>query len=235
MALLVDTIVCQLSKSKVWVLPFSFFVLFLSCNVEKKQKIESQKEEQEVLPFYNTADFDAEWISENDARYAKIHTIDTFALSNQQGNRITKDSLDGYIYVANFFFAACPSVCPKMMGNLAKLQKNYGDNSQVKLVSFSVTPWIDSVATLKKYGEEHQINPSKWHLLTGSKERIYTLARQSFFAEKGLGLQKSTNEFLHTESMVLIDKKSRIRGIYNATQIVDIERITEDINVLLKE
>jgi protein SCO1/2 len=96
-------------------------------------------------------------------------------------------------------------------------------------------PWVDSVATLKKYGEERNINPAQWHLLTGRKDDIYTLARTSYFAEKGLGIQKTNAEFLHTESMLLIDKKSRIRGIYNATQVIDIERITEDIKILLKE
>jgi protein SCO1 len=232
MALLADTIVCQLLKNKMVVLLFSSF-LILSCT--GKENTNEVKEEKEVLPFYNSADFDAEWIAENDERYSKIHTIDTFALSNQQGNIITKDSLEGHIYVANFFFSICPSICPKMIGNLSKLQKTYSNNPQIKLVSFSVMPWVDSVARLKRYGEDHQINPSQWYLLTGSKERIYNLARQSFFAEKGLGLKKTTNQFLHTESMLLIDKKSRIRGVYNATQVVDIERITDDINTLLKE
>ncbi len=96
-------------------------------------------------------------------------------------------------------------------------------------------PWVDSVAKLKQYGQERHINPSKWYLLTGNKERIYTLARQSYFAEKGLGIQKKGNGFLHTESMLLIDRKGRIRGIYNAIQVADIERISEDIETLLQE
>jgi protein SCO1/2 len=212
------------------VLLFLTFVLYACGSKDNKTKVAK-----EILPFYNTADFDAEWIAENDALYSKIHTIDTFALSNQLGETITEDSLVGHIYVANFFFSVCPSICPKMMGNLSKLQEKYASNPQIKLVSFSVMPWVDSVARLKNYGEAHQINPSKWYLLTGDKDKIYTLARQSFFAEKGLGLKKNTKQFLHTESMLLIDKKSRIRGVYNATQIVDIERIIDDIEVLLKE
>ncbi|MFZ1748917.1 MAG: SCO family protein [Saprospiraceae bacterium] len=189
----------------------------------------------EVLPFYNTAEFDAEWINENDSIYKNIHTIDTFALQNQLGNTITKDSLDGFIYVANFFFSTCPSICPKMTNNLLTLQDMFANNKQIKLVSFSVMPWVDSVATLNEYADLHGINPSKWYLLTGDQEKIYHLGRTSFFAEKGLGLQKSSDEFLHTESMLLIDKKGRIRGIYNATQKPDIERVTDDIKVLLNE
>jgi protein SCO1/2 len=96
-------------------------------------------------------------------------------------------------------------------------------------------PWIDSVRTLKRYAETNKINSDKWYLLTGSKDKIYTLGRTSYFAEKGLGLQKTTDEFLHTESMLLIDTKGRIRGIYNATQIPDIERVSDDIDELLKE
>jgi protein SCO1 len=227
MELLGDTTACRLLKNSSIGL-FAVIMLFVSCTKTKT-------EEKEVLPFYNTADFDAEWINESDPNYAKIHTISDFQFQNQEGKTTTNDSLEGKIYVANFFFSICPSVCPKMMGNLKTLNKTFADNQDVKIVSFSVMPWIDSVAVLKKYSKKMEINASNWYLLTGDKEKIYTLARQSYFAEKGLGVQKSAEEFLHTESMLLIDKKGRIRGIYNSTQKVDIERVTDDINVLLLE
>lgn len=194
-----------------------------------------KKDKSETLPFYNTENFTAEWIKENDAKYSKIHTIDSFSLRNQEGKLITKDSLDEHIYVANFFFSICPSICPQMMTNLSFLQKDFANNPQVKLASFTVMPWVDSVGKLKKYGEDHKIDPSQWYLLTGSKEAIYTLARKSFFAEKRIRLEKTSNQFLHTEAMFLIDKKGRIRGVYKATQIADIESVTEDINTLLNE
>lgn len=199
-------------------------VLLLSCNSSK-----------EKLPFYNTADFTAEWIKTDDVKYQHIHTIDTFAMYNQLGNIITKDSLDGFIYVANFFFTICSSICPKMVNNLHLLQDSFANNPQIKLVSFTVMPWVDSVAKLKQYGENHNINPNKWYLLTGNKQRIYALGRQSYFSEKRLGLQKDSTEFLHTESMLLIDKKGRIRGIYNATDKADVERVTSNIRTLLNE
>lgn len=191
--------------------------------------------EEDKLPFYNTAEFEAEWIKEADPAYTSIHTIDTFSLKNQLGNTITRDSLDGSIYVANFFFSTCPGICPKMTNNLQALQERYKSNRKLKLVSFSVMPKVDSVARLREYGKINNINPTQWYLLTGDKEQIYSLGRKSYFAEKGLGLQKSTSEFLHTETMLLIDKKARIRGIYNATQVVEVERISEDIEMLLKE
>ena len=205
-------------------LALSLSLFLFSCN-----------QQTEKLPFYNTADFTAEWLTPADIKYNKIHTIDTFAMRNQVGNLITKDSLDGHIYVANFFFTICPSICPKMINNLHSLQDKYINNKDVKLVSFSVMPWVDSVARLKEYADNQRIKANKWHLLTGKKERIYILGRKSYFSEKKLGLQKDSSAFLHTESMLLIDKKGRIRGIYNATEKEDIKRVTNDIELLLVE
>ncbi len=193
------------------------------------------KQKSEVLPFYNTADFTAEWISDSDPAYERIHTIDTFSMHNQLGRIITQDSLRGSIYVANFFFTTCPSICPRMVSNLQLLQDSFAQNKQIKLVSFTVMPWVDSVERLKEYGDNHHINPQKWHLLTGNKERIYALGRQSYFAEKRAGLKKDSSDFLHTESMLLIDKKGRIRGVYNATEKTDMERSINDIRTLLLE
>lgn len=228
MALLADTIACRLCNSDKLMI-FVVFLFAISCKQNNKLP------PKEVLPFYNTAEFDAFWMESNDSNYSQIHTIDSFTLRNQLGNTIVKDSLDGFIYVANFFFTSCPSICPKMTNNFKSLQDTFIGNNQIKLVSFSVMPWVDSVQRLKKYADANNIYPTKWYLLTGDKEKIYQLARTSFFAEKGLGLQKNSDEFLHTESMLLIDKKSRIRGIYNATQKLDIERVIDDINVLLNE
>lgn len=122
-----------------------------------------------------------------------------------------------------------------MTNNFNALQDSILQNKEVKLVSFSVMPWVDTVSALKKYADSNKINSGKWYLLTGNKSEIYHLARNSFFAEKGLGLQKTSDQFLHTESMFLIDKKCRIRGLYNATQKQDINRVFDDIKVLLKE
>ncbi len=227
MGLSVATTACRSLKNNTWLLIVSGLLL-MGCETAKQA-------DANTLPFYNTATFDAEWIAESDPGYDTIHTIAPFSLTNQLGYTITKDSLDGHIYVANFFFSICPSVCPKMMGNLKAVQDTFATNPQLKLVSFSVMPWVDSVSRLKKYGDAHHIDPAKWNLLTGPKAIIYTLARQSYFAEKQLGQQKFSTEFLHTESMLLIDAKGRIRGIYNATQKPDIERVTDDIRTLMKE
>jgi protein SCO1 len=219
--------VCRLCRSRT-VFAAIMFLLLGSCKVRTQAP-------DNTLPFYNTAAFDAEWIAEDDEAYSRIHTIDTFSLWDQSGHMITSDSLKGKIYIANFFFSTCPSICPKMVSNLKILQDSFKNDESVKLLSFSVTPWKDSISRLREYGRNNDIDPHQWHLLTGSKERIYTLARQSYFAEKSLGIQKDTSEFLHTETMLLVDGRGRIRGIYNATQKVDVQRVTEDIYILKKE
>lgn len=189
----------------------------------------------ETLPFYNTAAFDAEWIEPTDSAYKFIHQIPSFSFTDQSGKAYGSDSLKGNIYLANFFFTRCAGICPKMTNNFLLLQDSLRSIPDIRLVSFSVTPWSDSVSVLRNYAAEHHIDKDKWHLLTGDKETIYTLARQSFFAEKTLGQQKGTDEFLHTESTLLIDKKGRIRGIYNATQRTDMDRIMDDLHTLLAE
>jgi protein SCO1/2 len=228
MAFVPSKAVCQLLISKLrFDILAAIMILLTGCDRQLKST--------ETLPFYNTADFTAEWITPDEPRYKTIHTIRSFALYDQLGHVFTSDSLKGKVYVANFFFTTCPSICPKMVSNLAVVQQSFATSPELELVSFSVMPWVDSVGRLNEYGKSHAVNPKKWHLLTGDREKIYTLGRRAYFAEKGVGLLKDSTEFLHTESMLLIDKKARIRGIYNATQPDDIARITDDIKILLNE
>jgi len=206
-----------------------FLCIAVACKPSKKETVN------ESLPFYNTAAFDAEWIDKNDKAYNTIHTIDSFSFLNQNNTLTQSKDLKGKIYTANFFFTTCYSICPKMMNNLKKLQQQILQDTAVQMLSFTVMPWVDTVKRLQLYADNMGIQANKWLLLTGNQGKIYTLARQSFYAEKSLGLQKDTAQFLHTESVLLIDKHARIRGIYNSTSPTDIERIIEDIAVLKKE
>ena len=121
-----------------------------------------------------------------------------------------------------------------MTAQLKRIEKAFPGNPEVKLLSFSVTPWIDDVKTLKKFSEINQISSWNWNLLTGSKDEIYTLARKSFFAEESIGYNKATQEFLHTEHFILVDQRGRIRGIYNGTIPLDADQCIEDMKLLLK-
>jgi protein SCO1/2 len=118
---------------------------------------------------------------------------------------------------------------------LQSVQQAFSKNNDVILLSYSVTPWIDSIPRLKKYADKYSIQSNKWHLLTGSTNSIYTLARQSYFAEEKTGYNKDSSEFLHTEHFILVDKKGCIRGIYNGTLPLETQRLEDDINILLKE
>jgi protein SCO1/2 len=187
------------------------------------------------LPFINQPDFTPEWIEKRDKNYSSIHRIPAFSFTDQDGKTITEKTVDGKIYVADFIFTRCGSICPKMTTNMGMLQEKFKDNENVLLLSHSVTPAMDSVPVLKKYAEAKGIISGKWHLLTGDEQEIYTLAKKEYFAGDTIGYYQTGNEFLHTENFILVDRQRRIRGVYNGTLALEMERLTDDINTLLKE
>lgn len=188
-----------------------------------------------ALPYYNTANFDPQFLSSNQAEKQINHKIANFCMRDQYNQTITQKDIEGKIHVANFFFTSCGSICPKMTNNLIAVQDVLKKEKDIVLFSYSVTPWQDSVPVLKSFAKEYKITSPNWHLLTGKKEEIYALARKSYFAEENIGFSKDTTEFLHTEHVLLIDKNKRIRGIYNATLELEIEQLVKDILVLKKE
>ena len=190
----------------------------------------------ERLPYYNTPDFTPIFLTNQQEADQKIsHTIAPFALTDQHGQRITDRAIAGKVHVANFIFTSCGSICPVMTKHMKLVQDAFRTDSGVVLLSYSVTPWIDSVARLKTFAATNRIDSPNWHLLTGSKADIYTLARQSYFAEEDIGFSKDSTEFLHTEHVLLIDKNKRIRGIYNGTLQLEAEQLVRDIRQLKQE
>lgn len=190
---------------------------------------------EDVLPFYSDVDFTPQWIAHDAEAYPNIHTVAPFAFTNQDGEAVTEQTFAGKIYVADFFFATCPGICPTMTRNMGKVQEALKDDDEVLILSHSVTPETDTVPVLKHYAEQNGIISGKWHLVTGARKEIYTLARQSYFAEEDLGLPVNENDFLHTENMYLIDKQRRIRGIYKGTFQNEMTRLLEDIEILKME
>lgn len=187
------------------------------------------------LPFINKPDFTPEWIGENDRAYGSIHTIPAFSLTNQNGETITEKTVEGKIYVTDFIFTRCGSICPTMTTNMALLQEKYKLDDDILLLSHSVTPGMDSVPVLKKYALAKGILSGKWHLLTGNEDQIYALAKKQYFAGDTIGYYQTGNEFLHTENFILVDRHRRIRGVYNGTLVLEIERLMDDIATLKKE
>jgi protein SCO1/2 len=207
-----------------------------SCGEFKKDSSsEKMAAKQEMLPFFNQPDWTPEWINVTDPAYKNIHQIPSFSLVNQEGIHITEKDVEGKIFVANFFFTTCRNICTKMTNNMRLIQDAFINDNQVYLLSHSVTPESDSVPKLKKYALDNKINPDKWSLLTGDKSSIYRLAKQEYFAGDTIGFYQTGNEFLHTENFILVDKHRRIRGVYNGTLLVEIERIKEDIAILKSE
>jgi protein SCO1/2 len=193
----------------------------------------NSKQQQEQLPYYNTPDFTPLFLSAGKEVTEKIpHTISAFSFTDQLGKTITDKNIDGKIHVANFIFTRCGSICPVMTKHMKLLQDQFNQDTDVVMLSFSVTPWIDSVSRLKEYANNNDIISPNWHLLTGNKAAIYKLARQSYFAEEDLGFTKDSTEFLHTEHILLVDKTKRIRGIYNGTLQLEMEQLIKDIKIL---
>jgi len=190
---------------------------------------------QQRLPYYHTAEFSPLWPGEQKFSEDTLHRIAPFQFVDQKGNTVTNKTLDGKIYVTNFFFTACPSICPKMTNHLAKVQEAFSSNDNVMLISHSVMPWADSVKQLQGFGELHQIRYPQWRLVTGKQSEIYSLARQSYFAEEVAGYTRDSTNFVHTEHCLLVDKRGHLRGLYNGTLSLEIDRMIDDIRILLKE
>lgn len=189
---------------------------------------------QKVLPVYQPAMVAPELVDESIQYVKKYHTIAPFSMTNQNGETITEQDYDNVIYVADFFFTTCPSICPIMTKNMAMLQEKLTQLPNVKLLSYSVTPKIDSVAQLKRYALQNKVDDNRWNLVTGSKKEIYQLARKSYLVVKDDG-DGGPFDMIHTENFVLVDKQKRIRGYYDGTQAAAMEEILNDIAVLIQE
>lgn len=187
---------------------------------------------QERLPYYNSPDF-TPIFTDDEKRIT--HKIADFSFINQDGKIITHKTVAGKIHIADFIFTSCGSICPTMTTNMKKVSETYALDTNVVFLSFSVTPWIDSISRLKQYKESHRIKNPNWHFLTGNKSGIYSLARTAYFAEEDLGFSKDSTEFLHTEHILLVDPELRIRGIYNGTLKLDMGQLITDIEVLKLE
>lgn len=183
------------------------------------------------LPIYQPSMVNPELVDSTLVYVKKYHTIADFELVNQNGDIITQENYSDKIYIADFFFTTCPTICPVMTANMADIQEVIRDDDEVLLLSHSVTPEIDSVQQLKKYALEKGVIDSKWNLVTGSKKQIYELARKSYLAVLTDG-DGGPYDMIHTENFILVDKERRIRGFYDGTNHYEIGQLLEDLKVL---
>lgn len=186
-----------------------------------------------VLNIYQPAQVAPELVDTTLQYVKKYHTIDDFSLTNQNGKTITQKDYKDKIYVADFFFTTCQTICPIMTDHMVKIQQELREDADVLLLSHTVTPEIDSVKVLKKYAVKKGVDDKKWNLVTGDKKQIYDLARKSYLVAKDNPVEEY--DLIHTENFVLVDKKKRIRGFYDGTDPEAIEELLKDIQILEKE
>lgn len=182
------------------------------------------------LPVYQPDMVDRSLVDSTVQFVKKYHKIADFKLVNQNGDTITQDDYPG-IYVADFFFTTCQTICPIMTDHMLHIQEQLKDDPSVKLLSHTVIPATDTVAQLKRYAVAKGVDASRWNLVTGPKKEIYELARKSYLAVKTQG-NGDKYDMIHTENFMLIDSKKRIRGFYDGTDPEAIEQLLEDIETL---
>ncbi|WP_282148992.1 SCO family protein [Algibacter lectus] len=212
-------------------------LVFAGCKNEvKKENIKVVENSRvDYLPYYNDESFTPHWLTPNTEEEKTFHKIPDFSLTNQSGETVTQDTFEGKIYITDFFFTTCPGICPKMTGNMAKIQEEFKSDQDVLLLSHSVMPSTDSVSVLRAYANKNDVIDNKWHLVTGSRDEIYTLGRDHYFVESDLGEVKSIDDFLHTENFLLIDKNKHIRGIYNGLNRASMAQLITDVKALKQE
>lgn len=186
------------------------------------------------LKIYNPADINPKLVDESLQETSKNHKVGNFSLTDQDGETVTPTDFEGKIYVTDFFFVTCPTICPKMTDQMLRVYEEFNENSDILLLSHTVMPEEDSVPVLKEYANKHNISSDKWKLVTGDKKQIYDLARKTYFAAITEG-DGGVDDFIHTENFVLIDKDKRLRGFYDGTSKQDVDRLIKDIYTLLAE
>lgn len=217
--------------------PYLSGALFAACLCLLPGCLQTQKPPvaADRLPFFMTPDWTARWVEPSDPEFDSIHRIPAFRLTDQLGRVVNEKDLDGRITIANFFFTRCRGICPRMSMNMAYLQEKFRDDPAIRLLSHSVDPDADSVPVLAAYAAAQGADPDRWRLLTGDRTLIYRLARQEYFAGDSIGPSAAGTDFLHTEDVILLDGRRRIRGLYNGTLRSEMDRIREDIAILKKE
>jgi protein SCO1/2 len=162
------------------------------------------------------------------------HQIPAFRFLNQDSVWVSEKDMAGKIYIADFFFTSCPTICPKMKTQLLRIYERYAENDVIRILSHSIDPTYDTPSVLKQYATRLQVKSPRWNMLTGDKAAIYKLGEKSYMVTA----QEDKNEaggFVHSGAFILVDKNRHIRGIYDGTQEAEVNHLIEDIEILLHE
>lgn len=195
----------------------------------------SRRPETQRLPFFTEGTFTPRWFAPESKEAASLSRVAVFELTDQRGRKVSSDDFVGKVYVADFFFTTCPGICKRMTKNMRKLQDAFLDEPDVLFLSHTVTPDVDDVARLAAYADAHGVKAEKWYLVTGDEAEIYRLGREAYFLDEKQGEQPPESEFLHTENFVLVDRRGRLRGVYNGLNRASLQQLARDIEFLLRE
>lgn len=187
-----------------------------------------------ILKVYNPKDLNPKLVDESVRNVDKFHRVGSFNLTDQDGNEVTESDFKGKIYVTDFFFVTCPTICPKMTTQMNRVYEEFKENETISFLSHTVMPESDSVPVLKEYALELGVSTDKWKFVTGDKPQIYNLTRKTYFAAITEG-DGGVDDFVHTENFVLVDIDKRLRGFYDGTSKKDVDRLIIDIYALLEE
>lgn len=223
---------------KNWLVPvIAFFAVLIAGIIVAWRMNASNMEKKDVLPVFNPSQVNDSLVDASLQDVGTGHRVGDFHLTDQRGRTISQKNLEGKIYVADFFFTTCGSICPKMSSQLQRVQEKYKDNKQVMILSHTVLPETDTVEAMMAYAENYGANHDQWLFLTGEKKEIYDMARKNYFVvkEAAPGEGDEESDFIHTENFVLVDSQKRIRGYYDGTSAKDVDRLLNDMDKLLRE
>ena len=188
----------------------------------------------EVLPILGRRDVQERKVEEKTVYDTIYHTIQPFAFLDQDSSLITNVDFQNKVYVADFFFTSCPSICPIMKTQMLRIYEKFEKDENVAFLSHSIDPRHDTVAVLREYAERLGVESNKWHFVTGEKETIYELAQNSYMSVAAED-NEAEGGFIHSGKFLLVDKDGRIRGVYDGTDPIDVDELIDDIPVLLNE
>ncbi len=165
-----------------------------------------------------------------------VSEVKEFAFVNQVGDTVTNREVAGKVQVVEFFFTTCTGICPKMNTNMATIAYDFANEDDFMILSHTVDPDKDSVGRLKLYADSLKINATRWMLLTGTKEKLYEAARKSYLLDdQNNNKEAIEDQFIHTQLFALVDRKGRVRGIYDGLNKKELAKLDEDIRLVLRE
>ena len=165
-----------------------------------------------------------------------ISVVQPFAFLNQDGQRITDKDMEGKVYVAEFFFTTCTGICPRMNNNMRTVYERFKDEKDFRILSYTCDPERDSVAQLKKYSDTLKVNTTKWIFLTGRKDSLYTLARNSYtIDDPANNVNSIDDQFLHSQLWALVNKRGEVKKIYDGLKPSEVDEMMRQITKLLND